>query len=115
MIQNYDEVGHPKRIDCLKYLVLSKMLSLDEVNIFDAPEVYTCRLHHFSFITDVCGPQVKPYRADSQITAMTDLMAAYQADDIKQFHRILSANKKSIQVCSCMVGSLVVPPMWATV
>ena len=38
-LQNYDEAGNQKRIQCLKYLILGKMLSLEEANIFEAPEV----------------------------------------------------------------------------
>jgi COP9 signalosome complex subunit 2 len=35
--KNYDEAGNQKRIQCLKYLILGKMLSLEDANIFEAP------------------------------------------------------------------------------
>mmetsp|Transcript_12896 Transcript_12896/g.27551 ORF Transcript_12896/g.27551 Transcript_12896/m.27551 type:complete len:447 (-) Transcript_12896:25-1365(-) len=75
--KNYDEAGNHKRILCLKYLILGKMLSLEEANIFEAPEV-------------------KPYKQDPEITAMNDLMVAYQHDDIKAFEQILSRNQQRI-------------------
>ena len=47
--KNYDEAGNQKRIQCLKYLILGKMLSMEETDIFEAPEV-------------------KPYKLDPEIT-----------------------------------------------
>ncbi|EKX48103.1 hypothetical protein GUITHDRAFT_106181 [Guillardia theta CCMP2712] len=75
--KNYDEAGNQKRIQCLKYLILGKMLSMEDANIFEAPEV-------------------KPYKQDPEITAMNDLMMAYQRDEIKNFENILSRNQKKI-------------------
>ena len=37
--KNYDESGSPKKINCLKYLVLANMLMDSKVDPFDAPEV----------------------------------------------------------------------------
>ena len=75
--KNYDEAGNQKRIQCLKYLILGKMLSLEDANIFEAPEV-------------------KPYKQDPEITAMNDLMMAYQRNEIKNFEQILKQNQKKI-------------------
>jgi COP9 signalosome complex subunit 2 len=36
--KNYDEAGRPKRIQCLKYLVLANMLMKSEINPFDSQE-----------------------------------------------------------------------------
>jgi COP9 signalosome complex subunit 2 len=36
--KNYDEAGSPRRIQCLKYLVLANMLMLSEINPFDSTE-----------------------------------------------------------------------------
>ena len=67
----------PALVQCLKYLILGKMLSMEEANIFEAPEV-------------------KPYKQDPEITAMNDLMMAYQRNEIKQFEQILKQNQKKI-------------------
>jgi hypothetical protein len=40
--------------------------------------------------------QSKPYKNDPQIIAMTDLVSAYQANDIRRFERILKTNRKAI-------------------
>ena len=70
--KNYDEAGSPQRIQCLKYLVLSNMLSQSEINPFDSQET-------------------KPYKNDPQILAMTNLVAAFQQNDIHEFERILKS------------------------
>lgn len=53
------------------------MLMGSEINPFDSQET-------------------KPYKNDPQIVAMTSLVAAYQARDVKQAEKILSANKATI-------------------
>ena len=53
--KNYDESGSPRRITCLKYLVLASMLMKSAINPFESQEA-------------------KAYRSDSQILAMTDLI-----------------------------------------
>ncbi|TXT13292.1 hypothetical protein VHUM_00659 [Vanrija humicola] len=73
----YDEAGSPQRIQVLKYLVLTHMLMGSEINPFDSQET-------------------KPYKNDPQIVAMTSLVSAYQARDVKQAEKILSANKATI-------------------
>lgn len=37
--KNYDEAGSPRRIQCLKYLVLANMLMLSQINPFESTEV----------------------------------------------------------------------------
>eukprot|EP01059_Diplonema_ambulator_P036438 TRINITY_DN9072_c0_g1_i1.p1 TRINITY_DN9072_c0_g1~~TRINITY_DN9072_c0_g1_i1.p1 ORF type:complete len:326 (+),score=143.96 TRINITY_DN9072_c0_g1_i1:28-978(+) len=36
--KHYDEAGHPRRIQCLKYLVLANMMSRSSINPFDCQE-----------------------------------------------------------------------------
>lgn len=75
--KNYDEAGSPNKIKCLKYLVLANMLMLSEINPFDSTEA-------------------KPYKNDTEILAMTNLVSAYERSDIKSFEKILKDNKKTI-------------------
>jgi len=75
--KNYDEAGSPKKIQCLKYLVLANMLMLSEINPFDSTEA-------------------KPYKTDTEILAMTNLVSAYERSDIKSFEKILKDNKRTI-------------------
>jgi len=75
--KNYDEAGSPNKIKCLKYLVLANMLMLSEINPFDSTEA-------------------KPYKNDSEILAMTNLVSAYERSDIKSFEKTLKDNKKTI-------------------
>ncbi|KAJ3158763.1 COP9 signalosome complex subunit 2 [Geranomyces michiganensis] len=75
--KNYDEAGDPQRIQCLKYLVLANMLMESEINPFDSQET-------------------KPYKNDPQITAMTDMVDAYQRKELPEVERILRTNKATI-------------------
>ncbi|XP_057858907.1 COP9 signalosome complex subunit 2 isoform X1 [Cryptomeria japonica] len=75
--KNYDEAGNHRRIQCLKYLVLANMLMKSEVNPFD-------------------GQEAKPYKSDPEILAMTNLVAAYQRNEILQFENILKSNRQTI-------------------
>mmetsp|Transcript_6044 Transcript_6044/g.12312 ORF Transcript_6044/g.12312 Transcript_6044/m.12312 type:complete len:437 (-) Transcript_6044:212-1522(-) len=75
--RNYDEAGAQRRIQCLKYLVLANMLMESEVNPFDAQEA-------------------KPYKSDPEILAMTNLVSAYQRNQIGEFERILKSNRRTI-------------------
>jgi len=75
--KNYDEAGSPRRIQCLKYLVLANMLSNAVIDPFEATEA-------------------KPYKNDAEVVAMTSLVNAYQSYDIKEFEKILKNNKKTI-------------------
>jgi COP9 signalosome complex subunit 2 len=75
--KNYDEAGSPRRIQCLKYLVLANMLALSTINPFDSTEA-------------------KPYKNDPEIVAMTNLVGAYERHDISAFEKILKDNRKTI-------------------
>ena len=72
--RNYDEAGSLQRIQVLKYLVLTTMLMKSDINPFESQET-------------------KPYKNDPRIAAMTDLVDAYQRDDIDQYERVLQNNK----------------------
>lgn len=75
--KNYDESGSPRRSTCLKYLVLANMLMKSDINPFDSQEA-------------------KPYKNDPEILAMTNLVTAYQNNDINGFEKILNDNRNSI-------------------
>lgn len=72
--RNYDEAGSLQRIQVLKYLVLTTMLMKSDINPFESQET-------------------KPYKNDSRIAAMTELVDAYQRDDIHQYESVLTNNK----------------------
>ncbi|KAI0475843.1 PCI-domain-containing protein [Xylariaceae sp. FL0804] len=72
--RNYDEAGSLQRIQVLKYLLLTTMLMKSDINPFDSQET-------------------KPYRSDPRITAMTDLVDAYQRDDIGAYVKVLQENQ----------------------
>jgi len=75
--KNYDESGSPRRTTCLKYLVLANMLMKSGINPFDSQEA-------------------KPYKNDVEILAMTNLVTAYQNNDINEFEKILKMNRQTI-------------------
>lgn len=62
-----------QRIQVLKYLVLTTMLMKSDINPFDSQET-------------------KPYKNDPRISAMTDLVDAFQRDDIHAYEAVLSKN-----------------------
>ncbi len=72
--RNYDEAGSLQRIQVLKYLVLTTMLMKSDINPFESQET-------------------KPYKNDPRIAAMTDLVDAYQHDNIHQYESVLANNK----------------------
>ncbi|KAJ4286109.1 hypothetical protein N0V90_013458 [Kalmusia sp. IMI 367209] len=72
--RNYDEAGSLQRIQVLKYLVLATMLSGPNINPFDSQET-------------------KPYQNDPRISTMTDLVNAYQREDIHDYEKILKNNQ----------------------
>ncbi|KAL6713588.1 hypothetical protein ACLMJK_009053 [Lecanora helva] len=72
--RNYDEAGSLQRIQVLKYLVLTTMLMKSDINPFESQET-------------------KPYKNDPRISAMTDLVDAYQQNDIRKYESILQNNK----------------------
>ncbi|KFX89733.1 hypothetical protein O988_08530 [Pseudogymnoascus sp. VKM F-3808] len=71
--RNYDEAGSLQRIQVLKYLVLTTMLMKSDINPFESQET-------------------KPYKGDARIAAMTDLVDAYQRDDIQKYESVLHNN-----------------------
>jgi len=75
--KNYDESGSVRRTTCLKYLVLANMLMKSGINPFDSQEA-------------------KPYKNDPEILAMTNLVSAYQNNDINEFEKILKNNHQTI-------------------
>jgi COP9 signalosome complex subunit 2 len=72
--RNYDEAGDLRRIQVLKYLLLTTMLMKSDINPFDSQET-------------------KPYKNDPRIAAMTDLVDAYQRDNIYKYEDVLQKNK----------------------
>lgn len=74
--RSFDEAGHPRRIACLKYLVLATMLSGANINPFDTNEA-------------------RSYQNDPEIVAMTELINAGERKDIKAFERVLKDKKNS--------------------
>lgn len=76
--RNYDEAGSLQRIQVLKYLVLCTMLMGSDINPFDSQET-------------------KPYKNDPRISAMTDLVGAYQRNDIHSYETILQRNKDLLE------------------
>jgi COP9 signalosome complex subunit 2 len=62
----------------LKYLVLATMLSGSDINPFDSQET-------------------KPYQNDPRISTMTDLVNAYQREDIHEYEKILQNNQDLLQ------------------
>ncbi|CAL6341435.1 unnamed protein product [Bathycoccus prasinos] len=75
--KSYDEAGLPRRVVCLKYLVLANMLMQSDVDPFGSQEA-------------------KPFQSNEEVKAMTDLVQAYQANDITSFESLLEKHKKSI-------------------
>lgn len=72
--RNYDEAGSLQRIQVLKYLLLTTMLMKSNINPFDSQET-------------------KPYRNDPRIAAMTELVDAYQRDDMHRYVNVLEKNQ----------------------
>lgn len=75
--KNYDESGSLRRILCLKYLVLANMLMKSDINPFDSQET-------------------KPFKNDPEIVTMTQLVSAYQNNDIGEFEKILELHRESV-------------------
>ncbi|XP_076265135.1 COP9 signalosome complex subunit 2-like [Rhynchophorus ferrugineus] len=75
--KNYDESGNPRRLACLKYLILNSMLMKSAINPFDSQEA-------------------KPYAQDSEIRALTLLIDAFQHSRTTEFVQIFEKNKESL-------------------
>lgn len=76
--RNYDEAGSLQRIQVLKYLVLTTMLMKSNINPFESQET-------------------KPYKNDPRIAAMTDLVDAYQRDDIHKYESVLQGHRDLLE------------------
>ncbi|KAG5963484.1 hypothetical protein E4U57_006216 [Claviceps arundinis] len=72
--RNYDEAGSLQRIQVLKYLLLTTMLMKSDINPFDSQET-------------------KPYKSDPRISAMTELVDAYQRDDVHAYEKVLQTHQ----------------------
>ncbi|ULU09615.1 hypothetical protein L3Y34_014182 [Caenorhabditis briggsae] len=75
--KNYDESGSARRTTCLKYLVLANMLIKSDINPFDSQEA-------------------KPFKNEPEIVAMTQMVQAYQDNDIQAFEQIMTDHQDSI-------------------
>lgn len=75
--KSYDEAGDNARLRCLKYLVIASMLHASTINPFDSQEV-------------------RSYKNDPEIVAMTNLVDAFHSNDIQKFESILSKNEGTI-------------------
>jgi len=75
--KSYDEAGDVARLRCLKYLVMASMLHASSINPFDSQEV-------------------RPYKKDPEIVAMTNLVDAFHNNDIQEFERILKDHHDKI-------------------
>jgi COP9 signalosome complex subunit 2 len=75
--KNYDEAGSPRRIACLKYLVLASMLMGSDIDPFEET-------------------RAKSYKTNEEIASMIALVEAYDRSDIHQFEKLLRENKKAI-------------------
>ena len=74
----YDEMGSPERISCLKMVVLSNMLAKMKIDPFESPET-------------------RSYKTHREIEPMTELVKAYQADNLVQFVHVLKQNPEEIE------------------
>lgn len=72
--RHYEEVGAPQRVGALRYVVFANLLSGNTVNLFDAPEL-------------------QAYRAEPCVRAMTDLIDAYQRNDLAKFENSLERDE----------------------
>lgn len=75
--KSYDEAGASRRIQCLKYLVLATMLME-------------------SIVDPLTAQESQSYKNDPEVKAMTDLVDAYQRNDINGFERILKNERSTI-------------------
>lgn len=93
--KNYDESGSPRRTTCLKYLVLANMYVFSIISVKTYVLNYCYRLMK-SGINPFDSQEAKPYKNDSEILAMTNLVNAYQTNDINEFELILKQNRQNI-------------------
>ena len=77
--RSYEEASDPRKIACLKYLVVTKMLADADINPFDTSEA-------------------KAYQQHPEIVAVTQLLDACESHDLKTFDRVMKdrQNQKSL-------------------
>lgn len=77
--RSYEEASDPRKIGCLKYLVVTKMLADADINPFDTNEA-------------------KAYQQHPDIVAVTQLLDACESRDLKTFDRVMKDkhNQKSL-------------------
>lgn len=98
--KNYDESGNLRRMTCLKYVVLANMLMKVPLAPFahEGPPRgqagWVIGLE--SDINPFDSQEAKPYKNDPEILAMTNLVSAYQNNDIAQFELILRTQREKI-------------------
>lgn len=75
--KQYQEIGHSRAKQCLKYVVISGLLSQNQVNPFDAQEA-------------------KVFEKTPDIQALVNIRLAYDRGDVKQVEEILRKNASTI-------------------
>jgi len=75
--QFFEEAGSKFKVPCLKYIVLSNMLTNSVINPFNSPDTLNLK-------------------NNAEIKPMADLLDAYQHKEINRFEKILKDNKKVI-------------------
>jgi len=73
----FEEAGSKFKIPCLKYIVLSNMLTNSTINPFNSPDTLNLK-------------------NNAEIKPMADLLDAYQHKEINRFEKILKESKKVI-------------------
>ncbi|KAL6072308.1 COP9 signalosome complex subunit 2 [Balamuthia mandrillaris] len=73
----FEEAGSRFKIPCLKYILLANMLMLSDISPFDSPETKTLQNH----------AEIKP---------MSELLSAYQNNEINRFEKILKEHRSVI-------------------
>lgn len=76
--RNYQEAGNSRARDCLKYVVLASMLSLNDINPFAAREA-------------------KAFADDPEILGMSDLRMSLEANDLQRFEKTVRNKRNRIQ------------------
>ncbi|KAL0482687.1 COP9 signalosome complex subunit 2 [Acrasis kona] len=79
--KSYDEAGSPRRIQCLKYLILTSMLIARELH---------------NFVNPLEANEAKAYRNHKEVVAFVELLQNYMDGNIKQFERTLRINESTI-------------------
>ena len=74
-----------RRVQCLKYLVLASMLTNSDINPFDSQEA-------------------KPYKNDVEVVAMTNLVDAYNRNEIRAFEKLLKQSGRTVMGDAFIAG-----------